>query len=196
MKKALSLTLFICFISFMNTGLLKAQNKPVPVPDISWKVYFFDEKENEAVDMETGDLEYKKRTRGYGGIGTQEGIWQIAGEKSVVRINKKEKLNFLLKLNNENYDINKEYMLVKLAYNPKTKARELVTMKVSSWSDKAEENYETVHYTNTKVTVKKQEDGTTDYVIRMLTVENLPPGEYVWMRGWSGTNSLFFGVNP
>jgi hypothetical protein len=189
-------TIIALSVSILNVSNIYGQEKSYPEPDVYFKIYYFDEKSNESVEMENGSFEVKTRMKGYGGIGKDELAWSIAGAKSAVRIPKSQNTRFLFKLSDPNQDISEMYHLVKLTYNSKTKQREYISSKGASWTDKVEINDDFVRYTVKKVKEFKDEDGITVIkVIRLITVENLEPGEYVWMRKYDENDCQFFGVD-
>lgn len=162
--------------------------KEYPVPSSQQKVYYYAEADNEAEDLQTAYLSSDDRSTGFK---TKEYFYMTPGEKCPMRIKKKAQTNFLVMFYDERFDPTQSYHLMKLNINAKKQRRECVVNKSSEWTGSSNTKFSYIPYSQKKVVSKTKDDG----VVRMFTVENLEPGEYVWTNGWADQDAWFFGVD-
>jgi hypothetical protein len=196
MKKTKLLFSTLLLANLLSTTLF-SQEKKYPEPDIMDKIYYYNETSNEAIDLEYGFMIEGERFKGFAGIGVEETLFEKNKEKSPVRIKKSDKIAFLIKLNDENTDLTKMFSLLKLTSNPKTKKRELITGKDEKWvASTSTTKLVRIRYTNKRVSETKDSSGDITMLVRLITVTNLEPGEYVFMDANNdGSGAAFFGLD-
>lgn len=190
MKNTTFRSIFTAFL-FLGSAIAFSQDKKYPEPDLPDKLYYFDQTNNTAAEMEYGSIEETQRSKGYRG---SETLLEAAKEKSVVRIKNSEKICFLVKARTEEGgDLNSVYSLLKLTPNPKTKKREIITGTQGAWSNNSNSTLTKIHFSAKKVFEQKDKFDNIVLIIRLVTVSNLEPGEYVFID--NGTHGSFFGVD-
>ncbi|MGZ3885045.1 MAG: hypothetical protein ACXVPQ_02770 [Bacteroidia bacterium] len=162
--------------------------KEYPVPSAQQKVYYYAEADNETEDLQTAYLSSDDRSTGFK---TKEYFYMTPGEKCPMRIKKKAQLYFLVMFYDARFDPTQNYHLMKMNINAKKQRRECVVNKSSDWTGSSNTKFSYIAYSQKKVVDKTKDDG----VVRMFTVENLEPGEYVWTNGWADGDAWFFGVD-
>ncbi|MGZ3885043.1 MAG: hypothetical protein ACXVPQ_02760 [Bacteroidia bacterium] len=187
------LTLFCLGAFCLASATIMSQTtaKKYPEPDFQEKPYYFDEAKNELIEMQAGNLIQDTRRSGY--IKAEE-FYYVDGEKSTTRFKKSAKILFVTKMQTLESDPAEYFKLMKLNYNPKKKQREVVTEQQGTYNNSK-------NPTNVKIFFKVKNgqeiyEAGTDYpkfYIRVLVVENLEPGEYVWRYGLR--DAAFFGID-
>ena len=185
--------LFTVFLSLFFTNT-KAQDKKYPEPDFPDKIYYFDQTANKTVELEYGYLNETERAKGFAGMGGEEKNWEYNKPKSMVRVKKGDKIGFLIKYTSEeNSDPPQVYSLVQFTTNPKTNKREIITAKTDAWTTNTNSKLKKIFFSSKKVVDKRDQYDNISYIIRLITVSNLEPGEYAFVQGESECS--FFGVD-
>jgi hypothetical protein len=194
--KNLRLFAIACCALVINSSHLKGQDKiDYPVPEFSVKPYYYYESKNLIVDLDKTRPISDQRTTGYG---KSEEFYYFTGEKSSFRIKKGQKVYFIFRWQYDNSNPSEHFNLSKLNINSKKSRRELVTVQKSSWGGGSHNKEEVnIFFTTKKVktVIDPKNPKSEKDVIRMITIENLEPGEYVWKYGMNQKDYLSFGID-